>query len=267
LQFGWICAVSGKIKTDKMNDLAGNLVIISQARMTSTRLPGKVAIDVLGKSLLEHHLERLQRVELKTRVVVATTVNEQDDKIVDICEALDVDVYRGSEHDVLARYFHAARKFEADIVVRVTSDCPLIDPAIIDKTISRFLALQPDIDYVSNCRLNQTYPRGLDTEVFGFSSLSAAHTNANLAFEREHVTPFIWQRPDEFRLDNVDHDSDLSDKRWTVDTQEDLELIKLLLTACYQNNRTFGLSECLEQLQKNPEWDYINKHIEQKKIS
>jgi len=249
-----------------MSSAERRVVIITQARMTSTRLPGKVAIEVLGKSLLEHHLERLQRSRLKSQVVVATTTNSSDDIIINICKGLGVAVYRGSEDDVLARYFHAATKFAADIVVRVTSDCPLIDPAVIDKIIARYLSLEPNIDYVSNCRLKQTYPRGLDTEVFGFSGLKTAHEQAREPFEREHVTPHLWQHPKQFMLSNVEHDVDISRHRWTVDTPEDMDLIERILRACYPSNPEFGLQDCINVLRENPAWENINKHIEQKKI-
>lgn len=242
------------------------VVIITQARMTSTRLPGKVAIEVLGKSILEYHLERLQRSRLMSQVVVATTTNSSDDIIVNICKGLGVAVYRGSEDDVLARYYHAAAKFAADIVVRVTSDCPLIDPGIMDKAIAQYLSLEPDIDYVSNCRLKQTYPRGMDTEVFGFPSLKIAHEQAKEPFEREHVTPHFWQHPERFALSNVDHDIDISRHRWTVDTPEDLDLVTRMLTACYPSNPEFDLQDCINVISENPVWENINRHIEQKKL-
>jgi spore coat polysaccharide biosynthesis protein SpsF len=242
------------------------IVIISQARMTSTRLPGKVAIDVLGKTLLEHHLERLQRSKHMTQVVVATTTNDSDDVIVKICKKAGVGVFRGSEHDVLARYYHTACEFDADAIVRVTSDCPLIDPDVIDLTIGAFLSAQPRMDYVSNCRLRQTYPRGLDTEVFSFTALQVAHEQAREAFEREHVTPFLWQQPNRFALANIDNDVDHSAHRWTVDTPEDFELIRLMLAALYPSNPGFNLQDCVDLLYRNPEWMKINRHIEQKKL-
>jgi spore coat polysaccharide biosynthesis protein SpsF len=249
-----------------MTDATGRVVIITQARMTSTRLPGKVAINVLGKPLLEHHLERLQRSRLMSQVAVATTTNSSDDIIVKICEGVGIAVYRGSEDDVLARYYHAAVKFDADIVVRVTSDCPLIDPGVVDKTIAHYLSLEPDIDYVSNCRLKQTYPRGLDTEIFSFARLKQAHEQARKPFEREHVTPFLWQHPELFTLSNVEHDIDISHHRWTVDTPEDLDLIERMLGACYPSDPEFDLQDCLHAIHRNPEWANINKHIEQKKL-
>ena len=244
----------------------GRVVIITQARMTSTRLPGKIAIQILGKSLLEYHIERLKRSSLGSQVVVATTTNSSDDIIVKTSEGLGVDVYRGLEHDVLARYYHAAIKFEADIIVRVTSDCPIIDPEIVDKTISHYLSLLPDIDYVSNCRIRQTYPRGLDTEVFSFANLQLAYERAKEPFEREHVTPFLWLHPERFALSNVEHDVDLSHHRWTVDTPADVDLIKRMLEASYLSNPGFNLQDYLKLIDENPEWKYINSHINQKKL-
>lgn len=249
-----------------MTGAGGRVVIITQARMTSTRLPGKVAINVLGKPLLEHHLERLKRSSLASQVAVATTTNSSDDIIVKISEGLGITVYRGSEDDVLARYYHAALKFDADIVVRVTSDCPLIDPAVVDKTIAHYLSLKPDIDYVSNCRLKQTYPRGMDTEVFSFPSLKLAYEQTKEPFEREHVTPFLWQHPEQFMLSNVEHDIDISHYRWTVDTPEDLDLVERMLGACYPSNPEFDLQDCIDAIHQNPEWENINRHIEQKKL-
>jgi len=244
----------------------GRVVIITQARMTSTRLPGKIAIQILGKSLLEHHLERLMRSSLASQIVVATTINSSDDLIVKTSEGLGISVYRGSEHDVLTRYYHAAIKFDADIIVRVTSDCPFIDPEIVDKTISHYLSLEPDIDYVSNCRIRQTYPRGLDTEVFSFANLKLAYEQAGAPLEREHVTPFLWQHPERFELSNIDHDVDLSHHRWTVDTPADLNLIKRMLESVYPSNPKFLLQDCVKLIRENPEWENINKHIKQKKL-
>jgi spore coat polysaccharide biosynthesis protein SpsF len=253
-------------RQENYNPRDRRIIIITQARMTSIRLPGKIARKVLGKTLLEHHLERLERSKLKSRIVVATTENDSDNIISEICNSLNVGVYRGVEHDVLARYYYAAVKFDADIVVRVTSDCPLIDPEIVDKTIRRYLELEPDIDYVSNCRLKQTYPRGLDTEVFSFDSLKKGFEEACFPFEREHVTPFIWQNPERFKLGNIEHETDLSYHRWTVDTAEDFELIKLMISACYPSDPAYGLAACLDQFQQNPDWTKINNHVQQKKI-
>ncbi len=237
--------------------------IIIQARMTSTRLPGKVLKEVLGKPLLEYQVERLRRVKLADEIVIATTTNETDQPILDLCYKLSVPYFRGPEDDVLARYHGAARQYPADIVIRITSDCPLIDPAVVDRMIMFFKNHYPKYDYVSNC-LQRTYPRGMDTEVFTFKALSEAFSEAKTQPEREHVTPFIYRRPDRYSLANVHCDKNYSCHRWTVDTPEDFELIQNMIAALYPVNPCFSLQDCLEILRKNPAWVKINSHIEQK---
>ncbi|NLX01599.1 MAG: NTP transferase domain-containing protein, partial [Syntrophomonadaceae bacterium] len=165
-------------------------VIIDQARMTSTRLPGKVMKEVLGKPLLEYQIERLKRTNEADELVIATTTNNTDQPIVEICKRLGVAYYRGSEEDVLSRYYEAATKFGADVVVRVTSDCPLIDPTVVDKVIKHYKDNWDKYDYVSNT-LTRTYPRGMDTEVFSYKVLQEVYYNAQEQPEREHVTPYI----------------------------------------------------------------------------
>ncbi|NEO63206.1 MAG: NTP transferase domain-containing protein, partial [Moorea sp. SIO4G2] len=161
------------------------LVIIVQARMTSTRLPGKVLKQVLGKPLLDYQIERLRRVKLADEIVIATTINQTDEPIVELCNSISIPYFRGSEEDVLARYYGAAVEHQADVVVRVTSDCPLIDPQVIDQVIQFYLDHQGEYDYVSNS-LQRTYPRGMDTEVFSFAALDEAFHEASAQPDREH---------------------------------------------------------------------------------
>jgi spore coat polysaccharide biosynthesis protein SpsF len=239
------------------------VVIIDQARMASTRLPGKVLKTVLGKPLLEYQVERLQRVTLADELVIATTTNEQDDPIVELCDRLGVKFYRGSEEDVLERYYEAAQQHQADVVVRVTSDCPLIDPEIVDKAIENYLNSQPTCDYVSNC-LERTYPRGMDTEVFSFEALELAHSEAKAIPEREHVTPFIHRQPQRFQIAQVWHWESQSHHRWTVDTDADFELVKKILEVLFYQNPKFTMGECLNLLQQHSDWQQINAHVEQK---
>ncbi|MBD2544982.1 cytidylyltransferase domain-containing protein [Planktothricoides raciborskii] len=246
------------------------IVIIVQARMTSTRLPGKVLKQVLGKPLLEYQIERLQRVKLADEIVIATTKNQTDDPIVDLCVSeairrnrLSVAYFRGSESDVLERYYQAAAAHQASVVVRVTSDCPLIDPQVIDRVIDYYLQNQSNYDYVSN-GIKRTYPRGMDTEVFSFSVLEQAFLEATAQPDREHVTPFIYLQPQRYRLGHVLYAEDCSHHRWTVDTPEDFDLIKKIIEAVYPNQPNFTLEDCLHLLQKHPEWYFINSHIEQK---
>lgn len=238
-------------------------VIVVQARMTSTRLPGKVVKTVLDKSLLEYMIERLRRVSHADGLVVATTSNATDDPIVSLCDTLGVDWFRGSEEDVLARYHGAASQAGAEAVVRVTSDCPLIDPAVIDGVIATFHDRMPEIDYVSNV-LIRSFPRGMDTEVFSFKALDQAFREATEAPQREHVTPFINRQPDRFRIEHISHHPDLSRHRWTVDTPEDFELIERMLTALYPTRPAFDMSDCLALLDAHPDWSSLNAHVEQK---
>ncbi|MCL6611783.1 MAG: glycosyltransferase family protein [Peptococcaceae bacterium] len=239
-------------------------VIIVQARMSSTRLPGKVLKEVLGKPLLEYQYERLQRVRLADKIVIATTVNQSDQPVIDFCKRLNISYYRGSETDVLTRYYEAALLYSADIVVRVTSDCPLIDPFVIDKVMDFYLQHYPTYDYVSNT-LERTYPRGMDTEVFSFKALERAHFEAVSPPDREHVTPFLYRNSEKFRINNVSFHSDQSCHRWTVDTVEDFELIKRVLECLYPINPEFTMEDVLDIISLNPDWFYINAHVEQKK--
>ncbi len=239
-------------------------VIISQARMTSTRLPGKVLKEVSGKPLLAYHIERLKKTKKADAVIVATTVNATDGPIVELCGRLNVTCFRGSEEDVLSRYYHAACEAQADIVVRVTSDCPLIDPVVVDEVID---ALTPygDCDYASNT-LVRTYPRGMDTEAFSFAALEQAFKEAAAKPEREHVTPYIYNHPEIFRFKNVLYRQDESRHRWTVDTEDDFALIEKIIKELYPNKPDFSLEDILALFDRRPDWYFINAHVEQKKV-
>lgn len=238
-------------------------VIIAQARMTSTRLPGKVLKTVLGKPLLEYQVERLQRVQLADAIVIATTTNDTDQPIVDWCDRCSIPYYRGSESDVLSRYYEAAQAHQADVIVRVTSDCPLIDPTVTDQVIQAFHDRYSGVDYVSNC-LQRSYPRGLDTEVFSFRALQESFEQATTAAEREHVTLFIDSQPDRYHLAGITHAKDESHHRWTVDTAEDFELIRRILETLYPVKPDFSWQDVLKLLADHPDWVAINAHVAQK---
>jgi spore coat polysaccharide biosynthesis protein SpsF len=240
------------------------VIAIIQARMNSTRLPGKVIKQVLGKSLLEYQVERVRRAKLISEIVIATTTNDGDEPILDICRDLSLAYYRGSEHDVLARYYGAATAFKADAIVRLTSDCPLIDPDTIDRVVGYYWKHQLLFDYVSNI-LKRSYPRGMDTEVFSAKTLRLAYREANTLHDREHVTPFIYNHSGRFRLGSVQYSSDLSHQRLTVDTAEDLQLITNILQALYPTNPHFTLADILDLLDKRPDWCEINALVSQKK--
>ncbi|PHM11053.1 cytidylyltransferase domain-containing protein [Nostoc sp. 'Peltigera malacea cyanobiont' DB3992] len=241
-------------------------VIIVQARMTSTRLLGKVLKKVLDKPLLEYQIERLKRVKLADEIVIATTTNSTDLPIVELCDRLSIPYFRGSEEDVLARYYGAAKEYQADVVVRVTSDCPLIDPQVIDKVIQFYINNKYEYDYVSNS-LERSYPRGMDTEVFSFLALHQAFVEAIAQPDREHVTPFIYMHPERYRLAQVIYSENQSSHRWTVDIADDFELIKRIIEALYPQIPTFTLEDCLDLLREYPDWSLINAHVEQNKYA
>ncbi|MED4534086.1 glycosyltransferase family protein [Metabacillus fastidiosus] len=238
---------------------------IIQARMGSTRLPGKVLKTVNGKTLLEYQIERVQNAKTIDQIIVATTIQESDQSIVDFCRKIGVDYYRGSENDVLSRYYETAKSFDVDIIVRLTSDCPIIDPVVIDKVVNEYLNNFLSVDYVSNT-LDRTYPRGLDTEVFSFQALQQAYQEALLSIDREHVTSYFYTNSDIFRLQTVKHGYNYENYRWTVDTKEDFKLIQLILGELYNPNKVFLLEDVINLLEIHPEWNNINAHIEQKKL-
>lgn len=241
-----------------------NVIAIIQARMTSTRLPGKVLKEVLGKPLLEYQIERLRNCRRLDRLVVATTTNASDDPVIALCDRLGVATFRGSEHDVLERYYEVATKFGADPVVRLTADCPIIDPSVVDKVVSFYIEHPGRYDHVSNA-IRRTFPRGMDTEVFSYAALTTAYREANQPPQREHVTPFLHRQPERFRLGHVLNENDESRHRWTVDTPEDFELISRIVTALYLDNPLFSMEDCLNLLNQHRDWTLINADVEQKK--
>lgn len=240
-----------------------NIVCIIQARMGSTRLPGKVLKKICGKTILEHDIDRLKRVKNIDQIVIATTTLEKDNAIVKEADRLNITYYRGSEEDVLSRYYYAAKENNADIVVRITSDCPLLDPEVTESTIQYYLNNKDNYDYVSNT-LERTFPRGLDTEVFSFKSLEKAFNESVLIEDREHVTAYIYTNIDKFKLGCYKSESNYSLNRWTLDTNEDFILIKTIYDELYNKNKLFGMNDILELLEVRPEIFEINKEIKQK---
>jgi len=238
------------------------VVAIIQARMGSTRLPGKVLKDLGGETVLARVVKRARRATLLDEVVVATSVLPADDAIVRECEALKVACFRGDEEDVLDRYYHAARKFAADVVVRITSDCPLIDPELIDATIRSRLNQQAD--YASNS-LARSYPRGLDVEVFTADALARAWSGAKENYQRIHVTPYLYQNPESFKVISVAAEVDYSQYRWTVDTAEDLELVRAVYKH-FENRDSIRWTEVLDLMEAQPELAALNSHVQQKAL-
>ncbi|MBC7428130.1 MAG: glycosyltransferase family protein [Bacteriovorax sp.] len=236
--------------------------IITQARTTSTRLPRKVLMKLDGKTLLEHHMDRLKWSGLP--VFLATTINQSDDEIVALSDKLLIPNFRGSEDDVLSRYYGCAQKYKLDVIVRVTSDCPLIDGNLIKDGVEKFLAAGNDA-YVSNC-LIRTYPRGFDFEVFSFEALEKAFKNAVEKPEREHVTPYIRNPDKNKNLQIIDQvrPASAGKHRITVDEEDDFKLIQLLIEKYHLADKK--ADEIIEFLERHPEISKINAHVEQKKV-
>lgn len=241
------------------------VVAIIQARMGSTRLPGKVLMRVMGKPLFQYQLERLKRSKRIDQIIVASTTNVIDQPIIDLCYQLGIQTFRGSEEDVLERYFEAAKYFKADVIVRLTSDCPLIDPEIMDRIIGNFIDNYPEYHYVSNT-IDRTFPRGMDVEVFSYFALEKAFEEGKEEIHREHVTPFIYLNPSRFSINQIKENKDLSQFRWTVDTHEDFLLIEKIIEELYKRKPYFSIHEILRLMETKPDWILINGHIEQKKI-
>lgn len=192
--------------------------------MGSKRLLGKILKKICCKTILEHDVDRLRRVKNIDKIVIATATLEKDNAIVEEAKILGVTYFRGSEEDVLSRYYYATKENNADVVVRVTSDCPLIDSKVTEKVIQYYLDNIDKYDYVSNT-IDRTYPRGLDTEIFSFKALEKAFNEAEDLMDKEHVTPYIWHNPSIFRLAQYKNEIDYSNLRWTLDTIEDFQLI------------------------------------------
>ncbi|MDD5491130.1 MAG: glycosyltransferase family protein [bacterium] len=234
------------------------IVAIIQARVGSTRLPGKVMMKLSGKTVLEQVIDRVKASRRVDEIVVATTVAKKDLCIVELCAKKGVSVFCGSENDVLDRYYQVARLFQSDHIVRITADCPLIDPHIIDQVTN--LHLRGKYDYTSNT-LQLTYPDGQDVAVMTFPVLAQAWKKARLVSEREHVCPYIYKHPAKFKLKNLAYHTDLSAKRWTLDNPEDYRFIKVLFKNLYPRNHTFGMEEVLHFLDGHPALENINRHL------
>lgn len=234
------------------------ILAITQARYGSSRLPAKVLRTVGERTLLEIHLERILLSKRITKLIVATTNEDGAEYIINIAKKKNVDFFQGSVDDVLSRFYHAAKPETPDYIVRITSDCPLVDPVIIDMVIDE--CVKSDFDYVSNT-MNPTYPDGIDVEVFKFSALEQAFNEASLKSDREHVTPYIWRNSSYkgggiFKSNNIENSIDYSSYRITVDTEEDFQVIKFLIENLGVNKSWI---EYVNFLDKNKHIKDINK--------
>ncbi|MBI1911712.1 MAG: glycosyltransferase family protein [Deltaproteobacteria bacterium] len=237
-----------------INNRIKPVIAIVQARMSSTRLPGKVMKEICGKPILWHVVNRLKSAKLVDDIVIATTTEASDNVIENWCNDNNVFCHRGSLNDVLERYYEAARKFNASTIVRITADCPLLDPSLVDSIIKKFsLGGYDHVSVDSN-----SFPDGLDAEVFPFEALEEAHLNAKLASEREHVTPYIWKNPQIFRLSGVKSPLDLSGMRWTVDDEKDFRLVTEIYEGLKDEGFVFPMSTIVRFLHNNPQLLEIN---------
>ena len=241
------------------------IVATVEARMRSTRLPGKVLKPILGRPMLALMVERLQRVRHLDDVIIATTVDPSCDPIEDLAHRLGVGYYRGSEEDVLDRVLQAARQARTDVIVETTGDCPLIDPGTVDRVIKTFL--ENDIDYCSDV-LERTYPRGIAAQVFPLSVLEEVARLTNDPVDHEHVSLYIYEHPERFRLLNVSSNLPLwaAELRLTVDTIEDFDLVTRIYEALYPTNPTFALQDILDLFARQPGLREINRHVKQKLV-
>ena len=244
------------------------IVTMIQARMGSTRLPGKVMFNLCGKPVLLHVIERIKQSKYVTETIVVTSTDKANDEIRELCSKEGIFVYSGSENDVLDRFYQAAKTLglgNTDLIVRVTADCPLIDYNIMDKVILKYI--NSNYEIVSNAGndiIYRTFPRGLDVEVFSFKMLAEAFVNAKKEYQKEHVTPYIYENSNSVYY--YKNDVDYSRYRWTLDTEEDWDLISSIYDRLYFGKHDFGLEKILDLLDREPELHNINKHIEQKKL-
>jgi spore coat polysaccharide biosynthesis protein SpsF (cytidylyltransferase family) len=243
---------------EKMEKRTG---IIIQARMGSTRLPNKVLMNISEKPLLWHVIERCKKAHVN-KIIVATSINKKDDEIQKFCEENMVDFFRGSEENVLERYYKTAKKFELDIILRITGDCPLISPTVINKMIEKFN--NEDLDYLSNVS-TRSFPRGLDCEIFSFKTLEKTYKLAKEKRDKEHVTTFIYGNPKRFRIGEFFAEGKLKNTniRLCVDTEKDLKLIKIIYSKLYSGNIIL-ITDVINFLEKKPQLIKINQEEEKK---
>jgi spore coat polysaccharide biosynthesis protein SpsF len=236
----------------------GTVLGVLQARCSSSRLPGKVLLPLQGEPMLMRQIERVRRAQSIDRLTVATSTSASDGPLAELCRSRNIDCFRGSLEDVLDRVYRAAERVNPAYVVRLTGDCPLADPAVIDAVV-RF-CMQGGFDYASNA-LEPTFPDGLDVEVMTFASLREAWTKARLHSEREHVTPYIYKHDSEFRIGSYKREPDLSALRWTVDEPQDYELVCTIYDALYPSNPSFSTEDVLRLMDARPHMKTSNTRV------
>ncbi len=240
------------------------IIAIVQARMASSRLPGKVLKDIAGKPMLLHVVERLRMARTPSTVVVATTTDPSDDAVEELCGQHHIACYRGSLYDVLDRFYQAAKTYKADVVIRITADCPLLDPGLVDETVQALF--DSGADFCAN-RLpppwKRTYPIGLDCEVVSFEALERAWREASVPYQREHVLPYLYDEEGRFKVHVINHVPDYGHLRWTVDTAEDLEVVRKIF-AHFSPRQDFTWKDVLEYYLERPDLQAANANVHHK---
>jgi spore coat polysaccharide biosynthesis protein SpsF len=243
--------------------MLGNVIGIVQARMGSSRLPGKSLTPLLGRPMLQVIMERVLPAQRVDHWVIATTSLPMDDRIEDVARQLGVQSFRGSENDCLDRYYQAARQAHAGTVVRLTGDNPLMDASFVDWSVEQFLQSDPPVDYTESST-SKTFPLGLSLEVISFPALETAWKEDPSPETREHVSPYIYQHPDQFRLGKLYGPYDYSHMRCTVDTEDDLRFVRTVFESFARTD--FSWLEAAQEIEQHPQWLDINRHIVQRTL-
>jgi spore coat polysaccharide biosynthesis protein SpsF len=244
-----------------MNNVSPIITIVVQARMSSSRLPGKVMLPILGETLLFRMIERLKQVKYPVNIIIATSTDEKDDEIEKFCQRKKIDFYRGELEDLLDRHYQVGLLTGADAVIKIPSDCPLIDPKIIDKVIDFYVENQEKYDFISNLH-PATYPDGNDVELMTFEALEKSWKEAERPLEREHTTPYFWENPDKFRLANLTWEKDLDysmSHRFTIDYHEDYQFIKSVFEELHPQKPNFSMEDIISLIDSKPDIYEINK--------
>ncbi|MGL4874552.1 MAG: cytidylyltransferase domain-containing protein [Clostridium sp.] len=243
------------------------VVCVVQARMSSSRLPGKVLMKIEGVSILEHIIRRLKKSEEIDEIIIATTENKEDDKIEELVRNLDTKIFRGNLFNVLERYYFAVRERSEKILIRITGDCPCVDYKLIDDMVRAFKEeyIQNRIEYMNNTFENN-YPRGYDVEIFTKKALEKAYYNAEKDYEKEHVTPYLYDKENNFKIKIYKGEKIYPNYRVTVDTTEDFQVVENIFKNLYRENPYFGIEAVVNYLNKNNQVLDINSKVKQKKL-
>lgn len=244
------------IEFDKMSDKEKFIAVIT-ARMDSTRLPGKVMADIVGKPLIWHMVKRLQHVSTISNVVIAATKNEYDRKLRDFAESENIPYYSGSETDIADRLFQSGKMFNATVLVHINGDCPLIDPYLVEQAIMKYYTTNPKPDMVTNS-VKRTFPEGLQYSILKFQTIENIWHSLKDAFWREYVRMYIIEKRDLYSVISIENETNLSSLRWTVDYNEDLDLVRQIYQNLYKKNNFFGMVDILSLLERKPELQKIN---------